>query len=235
MLSANSSFENLMKLKSKLFFDLSVAEFAKKQFDESFKSACNALIEISNDLYLSEGKLDQHISTEMSSTHFVLHSKLRNAQEIVNSLLRQSNSERIMSIEKLLNSVLINLEWYEQKRKYGSILLSSIKGIFPIDRFDEVISQNTFNLPVQILNEDRIKMFQTKGRTCVNCQKEALIIVIENVHSNAYNGLQVNLYHNLKTLIGKDHIIPKSKNGADHLENYQPMCYPCNSQKGAKI
>lgn len=30
-------------------------------------------------------------------------------------------------------------------------------------------------------------------------------------------------------LMTKDHIIPKSKGGKDHIDNYQTMCKPCNN------
>jgi 5-methylcytosine-specific restriction endonuclease McrA len=33
----------------------------------------------------------------------------------------------------------------------------------------------------------------------------------------------------------KDHIIPVAHGGCDCIENLQPLCYPCNSSKGARI
>ena len=35
-----------------------------------------------------------------------------------------------------------------------------------------------------------------------------------------------------EVLFTKDHIIPKSKGGKNHISNYQTMCEPCNSEKG---
>ena len=33
----------------------------------------------------------------------------------------------------------------------------------------------------------------------------------------------------------KDHIHPRSKGGANALDNYDPMCSPCNGKKADKV
>jgi len=33
----------------------------------------------------------------------------------------------------------------------------------------------------------------------------------------------------------KDHIIPKSAGGANHMDNLQTMCDQCNNRKGSKL
>lgn len=38
-----------------------------------------------------------------------------------------------------------------------------------------------------------------------------------------------------EVLMTKDHIVPKSKGGKDHLSNYATMCSPCNNKKAAKV
>ncbi len=37
------------------------------------------------------------------------------------------------------------------------------------------------------------------------------------------------------SVITVDHIMPLSKGGSNHIENLQPLCYSCNSKKGAKV
>lgn len=41
--------------------------------------------------------------------------------------------------------------------------------------------------------------------------------------------------HPAAVLMTKDHILPKSRGGRDVQDNYQPMCAPCNTDKGHRI
>ncbi len=50
-------------------------------------------------------------------------------------------------------------------------------------------------------------------------------------HFNLY-GINEN---NEEILFTKDHIIPKSKGGGEHIDNFQTMCCKCNSKKGNKL
>jgi 5-methylcytosine-specific restriction endonuclease McrA len=46
----------------------------------------------------------------------------------------------------------------------------------------------------------------------------------------------INMYHvepnGSLMLMTKDHIVPSSKGGSDHIDNLQTMCSKCNSKKG---
>jgi 5-methylcytosine-specific restriction endonuclease McrA len=35
-------------------------------------------------------------------------------------------------------------------------------------------------------------------------------------------------------MMTKDHIMPKSKGGKNHFDNYEPMCSDCNTEKADK-
>lgn len=90
------------------------------------------------------------------------------------------------------------------------------------------------------MGSDRYKTFKFKGLKCVCCDLVGSFYAkerftrhskIESYHFNLYaidkNGNEI--------LMTKDHITPKSKGGPDNIENYQPMCSPCNTEKDNKI
>lgn len=84
----------------------------------------------------------------------------------------------------------------------------------------------------QFKNHRRLRVFATKGCTCVNCgiKGDTLALGIDNKgnkHWDVYNTID-------ETWIGLtiDHIIPKCKGGGTELENLQPMCTVCNNKKG---
>jgi 5-methylcytosine-specific restriction endonuclease McrA len=80
----------------------------------------------------------------------------------------------------------------------------------------------------------RYKVFE-KNCTCVVCGLEGTYFVKEkHIHANPYH---FNLYgvneFGHEILMTKDHIIPKSQGGSNHLSNYQTMCTKCNHTKGS--
>lgn len=82
----------------------------------------------------------------------------------------------------------------------------------------------------------RLWTFTTKGITCVECGIQAEFFAKEK-HTEDENRYHLNLYaldeDGEEVLMTKDHVEPSSKGGNDHISNYQPMCEPCNHEKGA--
>jgi 5-methylcytosine-specific restriction endonuclease McrA len=87
------------------------------------------------------------------------------------------------------------------------------------------------------LDSARYQMFASKGTICVACGLKGAFFALEQHYSgNNPERWHFNLYgkdvDGNEVLLTKDHIKPKSRKGKNHLDNYQPMCYPCNQAKG---
>lgn len=84
---------------------------------------------------------------------------------------------------------------------------------------------------------DRLVLFRDKGVICVSCGIVGNIFILET-HSPEI-APHLNLYatndEDKLVLMTKDHIVPKSKGGANSLDNYQPMCTRCNGKKADKM
>lgn len=85
-------------------------------------------------------------------------------------------------------------------------------------------------------NSPRLILFKTKGADCVICGARGSFFALESHNGETPH---MNLYaHNERAeevLMTKDHIIPKAHGGENILENYQPMCEPCNGKKADKL
>lgn len=86
-------------------------------------------------------------------------------------------------------------------------------------------------------NSQRYQTFFTKGTRCVCCGIEGKFFAKEKfVNAKSYH---LNLYaideNDKEILMTKDHILPKSKGGKDHISNYQTMCVRCNMTKGNNV
>ena len=78
----------------------------------------------------------------------------------------------------------------------------------------------------------RYKTFIEKGYSCVCCGRVGAYYALEKSRGGNQNRAHFNLYSDDDVLMTKDHIIPRSKGGADCIENMQTMCTFCNSAKG---
>lgn len=81
----------------------------------------------------------------------------------------------------------------------------------------------------------RYKTFTKLGTVCVSCGVEGAFYAIEKDKGKGSN-YHLNLYaikeNGTEILMTRDHIIPKSKGGKNHISNMQPMCCKCNEKKG---
>ncbi len=96
------------------------------------------------------------------------------------------------------------------------------------------------------VNSKRLQCF-AKSIVCAKCGIKGTVFRIETHASDRQAGSpHLNLYAKKNALgtgsisstedddlvlMTKDHIIPKSKGGKDHLSNLQTMCSPCNEAK----
>ena len=124
------------------------------------------------------------------------------------------------------------------------------KEIYPLERIFPYIHLHTCpyecpddcRLPKRVeFDGDRIKMgsvrykvFKFKGSHCYHCGIEGRFFAKERTKDQ--ETYHLNLYaineHGEEVLMTKDHIVPKSKGGYARLDNLQPLCAPCNVQKG---
>jgi 5-methylcytosine-specific restriction endonuclease McrA len=76
-----------------------------------------------------------------------------------------------------------------------------------------------------------------ESQKCYKCGLEGKFFAIEKTHcQDVYH---INFYGYTKegkeVMLTKDHIIPRSKGGRNHLDNLKTMCSPCNVEKGNKL
>jgi hypothetical protein len=98
--------------------------------------------------------------------------------------------------------------------------------IFPYNLIEEVSIKE---LHTRFSTHPRLSVFAQKGCVCVNCGKVGtrLLKGVDRGGNHHWD-----LYTDDLLPITVDHIIPKSLGGENHMDNYQPMCAPCNFRKG---
>jgi hypothetical protein len=122
-------------------------------------------------------------------------------------------------------------------KKYGSVKIVSREYSWVVKEYSQILSGDllSFGNILINLNEDRLTCFKVRGLSCAGCNKKGEIFALEYIKSKSYEGYSLNLYSSDGTYFTKDHIIPKSLGGKDSIQNYQTMCWKCNSLKGSKI
>jgi len=114
-------------------------------------------------------------------------------------------------------------------------------GTFQIDEILEFIGprKKEFMGYLIKMNSLRYHTFK-KNIKCAGCGIEGTHFALEshnypqcltNLHFNLY---AINAYGD-EVLMTKDHIIPRSKGGRDHIDNMQTMCTKCNGEKDDKM
>ena len=78
----------------------------------------------------------------------------------------------------------------------------------------------------------RMRVFAVHGCKCSKCGLEGTTVLRTQDRGG---GLHIDLYavkDGSYVLMNRDHILPASKGGPNHLWNLRPMCEPCNSKRG---
>jgi len=77
----------------------------------------------------------------------------------------------------------------------------------------------------------RLFTFKSKGCTCASCGREGTHFRVQQNGRSIHLGL----WSDDNIQMTKDHIVPKSVGGFDHIDNMQTMCAQCNNRKGSKF
>jgi 5-methylcytosine-specific restriction endonuclease McrA len=164
---------------------------------------------------------------------------------ILNKDIIFKNSTKLKEIREFIKNTGIDIKDLRIiKRKSGYIRkeIYSLEDIFNKINWDKQKSENSnvnFDGDLIYMNSHRYWTFYLKGIKCVNCGIEGKYFAKEKDAESKYEKYHFNLYainkHGHEILMTKDHIIPKSKGGKDHIDNYQTMCVKCNGKKGNKL
>ena len=124
--------------------------------------------------------------------------------------------------------------------KHGSVIVRKRVAVFSAEEILPRIGTPELGLSLGIVrqdewHDDRLLCFKHHGVVCIECGLIGSFFALEQVESDHYTGLMLNLYGEGNILFTKDHIVPKKLGGPNSLENYQTMCWPCNQAKGCSL
>lgn len=182
--------------------------------------------------------IDDFLSTEFPKNNNPLspidETILFNIKWNNNPILSCSGEHKLSEIKNILKNFdpnqlerkeIYSIEEVEEKVK--DVLFEKKRNLSKVDFDGDMIKGNS----------QRYQTFFTKGCRCVKCGIEGKYFVKEKHLKDI--SFHLNLYaideSGKEVMMTKDHIIPKSKGGANDISNYQTMCERCNEAKGNRL
>lgn len=182
--------------------------------------------------------IDDFLSTEFPKNNNPLspidETILFNIKWNNNPILSCSGEHKLSEIKNILKNFdpnqlerkeIYSIEEVEEKVK--DVLFEKKRNLSKVDFDGDMIKGNS----------QRYQTFFTKGCRCVKCGIEGKYFVKEKHLKDI--SFHLNLYaideNEKEILMTKDHIIPKSKGGANDISNYQTMCKKCNEAKENRL
>jgi 5-methylcytosine-specific restriction endonuclease McrA len=137
--------------------------------------------------------------------------------------LHSSNQQyRILGICFDVPAVLAQLAWFREQNQAQQLALDT--------RYDLLGSDgNIYQVNPDSLRYDCF----SKSLNCACCDRVGTAMgLCQPKHGKPSELVHFNLFAQDGALMTKDHIVPVSKGGPDHVDNLQTMCRPCNGRKG---
>jgi len=101
--------------------------------------------------------------------------------------------------------------------------------------FKEELEFNQEFLEEQLQRKEslRLRAF-TKSCTCVNCGRKGSTLRWQKAKRDRCSSYHLGLWSDDNVQFTKDHIVPKSNGGTNHIDNIQTLCEICNVAKDSK-
>ena len=158
------------------------------------------------------------------SSTLAMHTCMKFFEQRYGNVIRQYKIDRKKEFE------------IESKRIKNHVYLSFGDEIVKVP---EKIGHNYIPLKILPLEElqtkysrhKRLKVFATKGLKCVSCDRVGKYLI---AGKDKGGQVHIDVYTGDFELMTVDHIKPKSKGGSYDIENLDPMCCFCNTEKSNK-